>query len=636
MVAWVWYQRRVLGLSGYGIMWAHVPVVMTLAAAALVVPPRFPAILSRPRSAGDDLQMLADTTNTGDASSLFGDLPLPPSIASALRDASIKAPTAIQAASSMDIFRGGHTLLHAETGSGKTFAYLLPLLAKLHVSRPTQLLIVVPSRELALQTAAVVEKVWPYHGTRRAFVLAGTPPPAEMAEQISVAACPVLVATPRPLLALVKHLGGTDRLHSRRALAIGGDGLIKLTSKVRAVVLDEADALLLDRELAVSGPPRRKSYQELSGGKGDIKAPERFTKPTAKAVQALLKATSVAGGGGRGRSGRGRGERGRGGRGGRGRGRGRGGALPGVQLVACSATASYRLREELCRLFSIEHEAELGVISPESDAGGKKKAKKRAATERGVGGVSVPQSIRHSWVACDHDGEKPDAVAAALSEVRPRCALLFLDDDAPLRTTVSELRERGLDAQMLHEALGFDGNEGKDGPRPAGYDALRSSLAAKGDEPGEALACRLLVSTANSARGLDLAEVDCVLLYSLPTSADQYLHLAGRTGRQGRDGTVISLLSPHESGDVGKITRQLGISIKQNVEIAMALRDPAGLTAGPRGTSVPRSETTAPAAQHVPHEGQHEEADDRWMGEVAGGEEAHGDETGSALWERGL
>ena len=198
-----------LGLSGYGIMWAHVPVVMTLAAAALVVPPRHPAILSRPRSAGGDLQMLADTTNAGDASSLFGDLPLPPSIASALRDASIKAPTAIQAASSMDIFRGGHTLLHAETGSGKTFAYLLPLLAKLHVSRPDAAANSCAVSELALQTAAVVK--WPYHGTRRAFVLAGTPPPAEMAEQINVAACPVLVATPRPLLALVKHLGGTDR-----------------------------------------------------------------------------------------------------------------------------------------------------------------------------------------------------------------------------------------------------------------------------------------------------------------------------------------------------------------------------------------------------------------------------------------
>ena len=39
---------------------------------------------------------------------------------------------------------------------------------------------------------------------------------------------------------------------------------------------------------------------------------------------------------------------------------------------------------------------------------------------------------------------------------------------------------------------------------------------------------------------------------------------------QGRDGAVVSLLAPHEAGSVGTITRQLGISIKQNAPIALA------------------------------------------------------------------
>jgi len=82
---------------------------------------------------------------------------------------------------------------------------------------------------------------------------------------------------------------------------------------------------------------------------------------------------------------------------------------------------------------------------------------------------------------------------------------------------------------------------------------------------------RVLVSTMSSARGLDLCEVDCVLLYDLPSAADQYLHLAGRTGRQGRAGQVISLLAPHQEGMLGTITRQLGVSIKQNSELALAL-----------------------------------------------------------------
>ena len=517
------------------------------------------------------------------ADARFGDLPLPPTLAASLHACGVTAPTAIQQASSMDIHRGGHVVLHSETGSGKTYAYLLPLLARLHMSRPNQLLIVVPSRELALQTAAVVERVWEHHGTRRAFVLAGTPPPAQTAEQLRLAACPVLIATPRPLLALVKHLAGTDRLHSRRAIATSGDALLPLVGKLRAIVLDEADALLLDRELAIAGPPKRRSHAAVSGGGGEVKAPERFTKPSAKAVQAILKARTADSRSGRGGYTRGRG-RGRGARGSdrrgdmrRGRGGGRGGRGggddAGVQLVACSATASFRLREELCRLFGIAHEANLRVISAEDAAsGGSSKQQKRAAGDRGLGGVSVPTSIVHSWVSCADERDKALAVKATLSELSPRCALLFLADDAPLRATVGALRDGGLDAVMLHEAMGFGSGEGGVGSegelRADGYESLSSALAsaeASGD------ACKLLVSTHSSARGLDIASVDCVMLYELPSSADQYLHLAGRTGRQGRSGAVVSLLAPHESGSIGKVTRQLGISIKQHAAIALAL-----------------------------------------------------------------
>ena len=112
----------------------------------------------------------------------------------------------------------------------------------------------------------------------------------------------------------------------------------------------------------------------------------------------------------------------------------------------------------------------------------------------------------------------------------------------------------------------------------SGYESLRASLTESTTDAAVAAAaptagCRVLVSTESSARGLDLAAVDCVMLYALPQAADQYLHLAGRTGRQGRDGAVVSLLAPHETGPLGTITRQLGISVKQNPQIALALAD---------------------------------------------------------------
>jgi len=270
-----------------------------------------------------------------------------------------------------------------------------------------------------------------------------------------------------------------------------------------------------------------------------------------------------------------------------------------VQLVACSATASYRLREELCRLFEIAHEADLSIISP-ADA---RSARKRSSGERGLGGVGVPSAIIHWWASCDEQVEKAPAVATVLSQLGPRVALLFLDDDAPLRATVAELQREGVNAQMLHEAMGFGASGGEasagvvDG---SSYLALQASLkhahrvvdghGAEGLAPGtpvEAVEAAeagakegrvgagednlLLVSTYSSSRGLDLPHVDCVLLYDLPASADQYLHLAGRCGRQGLAGSVVSLLMPEQQSGLGVLTRQLGISIKQNAELAVAI-----------------------------------------------------------------
>ena len=175
----------------------------------------------------------------------------------------------------MPILRRQHTLLHSDTGSGKTLAYLLPLLCQLHPTRPGQLVVIVPSRELAVQTAAVVERFWPHAGTRRAFVLLPTQEPvSDDWQRVTAAACPVLVATPKPLLRLFKHLGGTDRLHSRNQIRSGGAALTKFASHVQTVVLDEADALLVSKELAQNGPPPK-------GGEQSGRNAELFSQPAA-------------------------------------------------------------------------------------------------------------------------------------------------------------------------------------------------------------------------------------------------------------------------------------------------------------------------------------------------------------------
>ena len=506
---------------------------------------------------------------------MFGDLPVAGPLAEQLRGSGFEKPTPIQAAAMMPIVRGQHALVHAETGSGKTLAYLLPLLSRCHASKPSQVLVVVPSRELAVQIGAVVERLWPWHGTQRAFLLTEGAPAAELHARLERAACPVIVATPKPLLAVVTHLAGTPKLYSRRALEVAGGPLARLAAGLRAVVLDEADALLLSREMAMSGGPQRKSYKQLAGrGGGDVKAPERFTRPAARALQGLLTArrTSFGGGGGGGAAG----------------GRRRGPKA--LQVVACSATVTYRLQQEVERLVPPDASKKgkpgaLALLAPHA-AGKEGDARKRRTGERGRAAVGVPRAIQHCWLPVgdssylDGGDRKPAAIAAAVRALRPRASLLFLPDDAPFRATLAALRaEDGVDAHAVHELMGLDADAHSSG----GYDALEAALrrdgggaageaAAEGGEveSGDSL---LLVSTWGASRGLDLGAVDVVLLYELPRSADEYLHLAGRTGRNGRAGRVVSFLTREEEAQLGVITRQLGVSIRPDAELALKLME---------------------------------------------------------------
>ncbi len=83
----------------------------------------------------------------------FGGLKIPPLIASRLSAVEIVTPTSIQSASILPIYGGENVLVHSMTGSGKTLAFLVPILCQLQARVPRQVLVVVPTRELALQVA---------------------------------------------------------------------------------------------------------------------------------------------------------------------------------------------------------------------------------------------------------------------------------------------------------------------------------------------------------------------------------------------------------------------------------------------------------------------------------------------------
>ena len=90
----------------------------------------------------------------------FTSLGVPESLAAALEKRGITAPTEIQAAF-IPAARAGENLIGAApTGTGKTLAYLLPLLARLDpAARTAQALVLAPTHELAMQIATVAREL---------------------------------------------------------------------------------------------------------------------------------------------------------------------------------------------------------------------------------------------------------------------------------------------------------------------------------------------------------------------------------------------------------------------------------------------------------------------------------------------
>jgi len=103
------------------------------------------------RSSDSPDEALVDTV-------LFSDLGLPEPLMKAVMEVGYEVPSPIQAQSIPVLLEGRDVLGQAQTGTGKTAAFALPLLANIDVkSNKTQVIILAPTRELAIQVAEACE-----------------------------------------------------------------------------------------------------------------------------------------------------------------------------------------------------------------------------------------------------------------------------------------------------------------------------------------------------------------------------------------------------------------------------------------------------------------------------------------------
>jgi len=157
----------------------------------------------------------------------FEDLGLGPELLQALADAGYTTPTPIQAQAIPVVLMGRDVLGCAQTGTGKTASFTLPMIEILAAGRAKarmpRSLILAPTRELAAQVADNFDKYGKFHKLNKALIIGGE----SMSDQVALLdrGVDVLIATPGRLLDMFER------------------GRI-LLNDVKVLVIDEADRML--------------------------------------------------------------------------------------------------------------------------------------------------------------------------------------------------------------------------------------------------------------------------------------------------------------------------------------------------------------------------------------------------------
>ena len=143
-----------------------------------------------------------------------------------------------------------------------------------------------------------------------------------------------------------------------------------------------------------------------------------------------------------------------------------------------------------------------------------------------VAGESAQPAIEQAFFEVEL-ARKPAALAALLREYRPESSVVFCNTRRDADELVEALSRLGFAALALHGDI-----DQRDRDEVLVRFANRS--------------CSVLVASDVAARGLDIKELGAVINYELSPDPDIYLHRIGRTGRAGRTGLALSLVTPRE------------------------------------------------------------------------------------------
>ena len=154
------------------------------------------------------------------------------------------------------------------------------------------------------------------------------------------------------------------------------------------------------------------------------------------------------------------------------------------------------------------------------------------------------EGIRQYFVKIDQETFKFDCLCDLYQHISINQAIIYANQRTKVEWLAKRLQENGFEVSYIHGDM--DPKE-----RRHTIESFRSG------------ASRVLVSSDLLARGIDIQQVSLVINFELPPQRENYIHRIGRSGRFGRKGVAINLVTPQELRDVQEIEKFYSTSIPE-------------------------------------------------------------------------
>lgn len=154
------------------------------------------------------------------------------------------------------------------------------------------------------------------------------------------------------------------------------------------------------------------------------------------------------------------------------------------------------------------------------------------------------EGIKQYYVSVDLEEWKFDVLQDIMAKIKINQALIYVNKRHKAEWLAKKMIDAGHSLEFIHGDM--DVQERK----------KRLSDFRMGQS-------RVLISTDLLARGIDVQTLSIVINFELPPSRENYLHRIGRTGRYGRKGVSLNIITKDEMGEMKNIEKEYGTTISE-------------------------------------------------------------------------